>query len=271
MSDNEEGFIIERSMETPTSWIQINTVGPGTENYQDVGLNTGYVHYYRVRAYNAGGNSDPSNTADAITCLCPMYINFDHVGGDVAPVNKSIRYEVVMTNLTGVYQCWINQNLGATIHASSPDDNSEDHAGWYWQFNRKQGYMHDGSIRTPGTAWNSSIAEASDWSSENDPCNILLGSGWRIPTEQEWLFAYFNGGWSTFENIFLSPLMLHAAGSLGLFDGALYDRGSYGSYWSSKSTSDSEGSFFLITSGGSYVDQRNKASGYSVRCLKDSY
>jgi hypothetical protein len=131
--------------------------------------------------------------------------------------------------------------------------------------------MHDGSIRTPGTAWNSSIAEASDWSSENDPCNILLGSGWRIPTEQEWLFAYFNGGWSTFENIFLSPLMLHAAGSLGLFDGALYDRGSYGSYWSSKSTSDSEGSFFLITSGGSYVDQRNKASGYSVRCLKDSY
>jgi hypothetical protein len=271
LSDNEEGFKIERSAETTSNWVEITTVGPGTETYEDIGLNAGYIYYYRVRAYNSGGNSDYSNTADAITCLCPMYINFDHIEGNVAPVNKSIRYEVVMTNLTGVYQCWIIQNLGATIQASSANDNTEEHAGWYWQFNRKQGYKHDGSIRTPATAWNSSIAETNDWISENDPCTILLGSGWRLPTQQEWLFAYFNGGWSTFDNIFLSPLKLHAAGSLGLFDGVLYDRGFYGSYWSSKSVSDSEGGFFLISSGSSYVDQRNKASGYSIRCVNNSY
>ncbi len=270
-SDNEEGFKIERSAETTSNWVEIKTVGPGTERYDDVGLNTGYIYYYRVRAYNSGGNSGYSNTADAITCLCPMGADFNHIGGDVAPVDKSIRYDFVMTNLTGVYQCWIMQNLGAHIHGSSAYDATEDNAGWYWQFNRKQGYKHDGSIRTPGTAWISSINENSDWTLENDPCNILLGSGWRIPTDQEWLFAYFNGGWSTFNNLFLSDLKLHAAGSLGFSDGVLYDRGGYGNFWSSSESNATEGQFLLIVDGGTTMNQRNKASGYSIRCVNDSY
>jgi hypothetical protein len=268
-ANNEDGFRIERSVWSTGPFDEIAIVGADTIFFQNMYSFSAIPYYYRVRAYNARGNSDYSNIDDAIPFFCPNFLQFTHVEGDVAPVTKTVRYEVVGTNLTGENKCWIIQNLGAHIHANSATDDTEDNAGWYWQFNRKQGYKHDGSIRTPASAWITSISEASDWTVENDPCSILLGEGWRIPTQQEWTFAYFNGGWSTYDNIYGGDLKLHAAGSLSLFDGALSDRGFYGSYWSSKSANDSEGDFLLITSGGSFVDQRNKASGYSIRCIKD--
>ena len=70
---------------------------------------------------------------------------------------------------------------GADHQATAVDDATEASAGWYWQFNRKQGYKHTGTTVIP--AWNTtSIDEDSDWIPANDPCAIELGAGWRIPT-----------------------------------------------------------------------------------------
>ena len=65
-SDNEEGFRIERSL-NGTSFSQIATVGINVTNYSNTGLTGNTNYYYRVRAYNAAGNSNYSNTSSATT------------------------------------------------------------------------------------------------------------------------------------------------------------------------------------------------------------
>ena len=65
-STSESGFKVERST-TGTTWTQIATVGPNVRNYSSTGLSANKTYYFRVRAYNALGNSAYSNTASAKT------------------------------------------------------------------------------------------------------------------------------------------------------------------------------------------------------------
>jgi hypothetical protein len=70
-SSDETGFKIERSPNGTSGWAQIGTVGAGVTSYSDTGLTCSTGYYYRVRAYNANGDSDPSNTANTSTDICP--------------------------------------------------------------------------------------------------------------------------------------------------------------------------------------------------------
>ncbi len=66
-SDDEKGFKIERRQGQTGDFSQIAKVGADKTNYSDKGLSAGTTYYYRVKAYNAQGNSDYSNTAQATT------------------------------------------------------------------------------------------------------------------------------------------------------------------------------------------------------------
>ena len=63
-SDNEDGFKVERK--TPSipgdSFGEIGTVGADIQTYQDV-VSDGQQRCYRVRAFNAAGNSAYTNEA----------------------------------------------------------------------------------------------------------------------------------------------------------------------------------------------------------------
>ncbi|MCX6334965.1 MAG: fibronectin type III domain-containing protein [Bacteroidia bacterium] len=65
-SNNETGFRVERSPDN-TTWAEIITVSSNITSYQNTGLTASTTYYYRVRAYNASGNSGYSNTANATT------------------------------------------------------------------------------------------------------------------------------------------------------------------------------------------------------------
>ena len=69
-SSNEQGFKIERSTDN-LNFSQIATVGAGVATYQNTGLAASTTYYYRVRAYNATGNSGYSNVANATTQTPP--------------------------------------------------------------------------------------------------------------------------------------------------------------------------------------------------------
>jgi hypothetical protein len=66
-SNNEDGFRIERKTGAGGTYAEIATVGAGVTTYQNTGLAASTTYYYRVRAYNAAGNSSYSNEANATT------------------------------------------------------------------------------------------------------------------------------------------------------------------------------------------------------------
>jgi hypothetical protein len=201
------------------------------------------------------------------TCI-PITVN--HIAGDVAPVSKSVTYSTV-TNIPGEPdKCWITSNLGADHQAVSVDDSTEASAGWYWQFNRKQGYKHDGLSLTPWWFIGGIFFEDSDWLSSNDPCNLELGALWRLPTNTEFYNVNNVGGWTSWNGPWNSGLKLHAAGMLLYDNGFLLDRGIYGVYWSSTQNSSLYGCNLLFYSTSSATNFNVKASGFSVRCLKDN-
>jgi hypothetical protein len=200
---------------------------------------------------------------------CGLNITINHVAGTVAPVTKTVTYGTV-TNIPGEpTKCWITSNLGADHQATAVNDATEESAGWYWQFNRMQGYKHTGSARTPNTTWISSIGENSNWLITNDPCALLLGSGWRLPTYTEWNNTDASGGWTTWDDPWNSVLKMHAAGYLNFSSGSLFNRGSTGKNWSSTQFGYSVGWHLSFVSGSCLMGFYEKADGYSIRCLRD--
>jgi len=204
--------------------------------------------------------------APLFTCGTPITI-YHVTTGNVAPVNKTTTYGTV-TNIPGeTSKCWITRNLGASQEATSVSDYTEASAGWYWQFNRSQGYMFDGA---PTPAWTiTSIDEDSDWLTANDPCTIELGTAWRLPTYTEWYNVKNTGGWTNWNGPWGSALKLHAAGLLSYLNGSLYDRGSYGYYWSSTQNSTTFGLSLVFCISTSYMSTVGKATGFTLRCLRE--
>jgi hypothetical protein len=201
--------------------------------------------------------------------ICGIPVTINHTAGTVAPVTKTVTYGTV-TGIPGEpSKCWITSNLGADHQATAVNDNTEASAGWYWQFNRKQGYKHDGTVRTPNTTWIPDITENSDWISDNDPCTIELGPDWRIPTYTEWNNVYSGGGWTNWNGPWNSGLKLHAAGYLFYHDGMAEDRGSGGYIWSNTQIFDFYGGLLRLASWGCSLGGGYKSGGISVRCIRD--
>jgi hypothetical protein len=190
--------------------------------------------------------------------------NISHTTGAVAPETKTVNYGQTQTSLSGTSKCWITQNLGADNQAASATDATDAAAGWYWQFNRKQGYMVG-----PTPAWTiTMIYEDSDWLAANDPCTIELGTGWRIPTKTEWENA--DAAWNNYTDTYNSVLKLHAAGALYDISASLFVRGTNGFYWSGTQLSSGIGWYLYFDSGNSLMyDYYLKPYGFSVRCLRD--
>jgi len=235
---------------------------------------TAYVSGYREKFLSDNPVSSETYSLSMrplFVCGDSISINHDTSGG-VAPVNKTVTYGTV-TNIPGeTSKCWITSNLGASHQATAKDDATEPSAGWYWQFNRKQGYKHDGSTRTPNTTWITTINEDSDWTSANDPCTLEMGGGWRIPTETEWTNVDASGNWTNWNGPWNSALKIHAAGYLLDYNnGSIADRGSYGYYWSSTQVSylHSDGRNLGFGSGGCQMMGGFKAWGQSIRCIKE--
>ena len=229
--------------------------------------------------YNISNNSveyyDGNTWRYLIACSspCGSTLSINHlVSGTVAPVNKMVNYGTVSSIPGQPLKCWITSNLGADHQATAVTDATEPSAGWYWQFNIAKGYKHDGTTRTPASAWIGSFSVNSDWTQANDPCALELGSGWRIPTSTEWSDVRGNSGgsWTTWDGPWTSDLKLHAAGYLMYFDGSLYYRGAHAYYWSSTQNDPGGAAYLDFGPTTCWIGGIGKSFGLSVRCLKDA-
>jgi hypothetical protein len=240
-----------------------------TKSETNLTCNTTYDRY--VWAYNGCGYSSPVTLTYSTLPCCGLYsISVNHVAGNVAPVTKTVTYGTV-TNVPGeTSKCWITSNLGATNQATAKDDATEPSAGWYWQFNKKQGYQYT-TTRTPASTWIYPINENLDWQAVNDPCALELGTGWRVPTSAEWTNVDAIGNWTSWTGPWESGLKLHAAGYLRQDNGAMDAgvRGVYGEYWSNTQSSNTYSNSLTIYVGYSQMVTRDKAKGHTVRCIRN--
>ncbi len=138
-SNDETGFKIERKTGASGTYSQIATVGANVTTYSDTGLTSNTTYYYRVRAYNAAGESGYSNEANATTqtqtCANP-YVRIVRtqplyystlqaaynaaVNGDIIQSqavqfteNLTVNRNIVVT-LEGGYNCEYTTNSGST-------------------------------------------------------------------------------------------------------------------------------------------------------------
>jgi hypothetical protein len=229
---------------------------------------TAYTRY--VWAYDACGYSAAQTlTSTTESCWdCGDNLTISHVSsGGVAPVDKSVTYGTA-TGIAGeATKCWITRNLGASQQAATANDATEASAGWYWQFNRKQGYKHDGTTMTP-SGWDATDdSDLLPWDIAKDPCRLELGGTWRIPTVTEWSNIDASNSWTNWTAPFDSDLKLHGAG--GISSGYLMNQGVNGTFWSvNQPGNGSNGQIFHISSTASFWGNTLKRFGNSVRCIK---
>lgn len=279
------GGILAQEEMVPGSWGLV--AGDGDANGQVNNIDKNQVWYpqsgtigYLQGDFNLNANVDNidkiSFWADNVgkstqlpgSWFCGKPMAMIHDLPEVTPYSKTIIYGTTETTLSGTNHCWITQNLGADHQAINAFDTLETSAGWYWQFNRIQGYGHNGITVTPG--WTVTyIDENSNWQPENDPCSLLLGTGWRLPSYTEWYNTDVNGNWNNYFQPFASILKLHTAGLLLYNDGSIILRGIAGDYWSSAQFNNLYAYGLGFGSVHCGVGFSAKAYGFTIRCLKE--
>lgn len=146
-------------------------------------------------------------------------------------------YPIVQANWNGPGgdKKWLGWNLGATQEPESFSSDNPESAGWYFQFNHRQGIYpdvpNDEKVAQHIAGQNSGPQDPeldSDWIND-DPCAQLLNDEWRIPTEAEWeAVAAANAE---------AELNLHNSGYILGNISFLSELGSEGFFWSSTQAS----------------------------------
>jgi len=165
---------------------------------------------------------------------------------------------------------WTRFNLGSNLVPTQPNDNSLNSSGLYYQFNTSIGISRDNSIQN----WKQ-ITGNQNWSSENDPCKVLIGPGWRIPTSTEWenftRASNSNGGAGrgTASDVYNSSLKLHLAGFLNSESGKISQLGSAGLFWTSTQATENTAYAFVVGSRNAVVREVPKSSALNIRCIQN--
>ena len=200
-------------------------------------------------------------------------------GAASAPSNSVIPGTVTSADS----RIWMDRNLGATQVATSSTDVAAYGNLYQW------GRAADGhQFRTSGTTSTLSITDTPghanfilapntpfDWrngqnvslwqglTGTNNPCP----SGFRIPTNDEFIAEIATWSAKSPEGAFASPLKLPMAG-IRYNSGSLSGVGSIGYYWSS-TVSGTISLYLVFYVSNAYTTNNDRASGLSVRCIKD--
>ena len=180
---------------------------------------------------------------------------------------------------------WMDRNLGASRAATSSTD-AQAYGDLYQWGRAADGHQKRNSptastlsiIDQPGHgSFITTTSSPYDWRSPqnddlwqgvngvNNPCP----PGYRLPTNAELDAERLSWSSNNSAGAFASPLKLPVAGYRVLSGGSLDDVGYFGYYWSS--TVDGSYSRYLhFYSGNAYMVINSRASGSSVRCLKDN-
>ncbi len=236
--------------------------------------------------WSYSGSGTPSGTGTSATLAATGSGSLSVCASDVCGCSSTTQIGITAE---GVYnstteRCWEDRNMGATQVATSSTD--ADAYGYLYQWGRgNDGHQSRTSATTTTLSSTNSpghdkfitiISSPGDW---RDPRNDNLWQGltginnpcpanYRLPTKTE--FDAERVSWSSQSSTgaFASPLKLTMAGFRGQETGLIGGTGSSGNYWNSTVSSTAASQLFFDSSGASLYDYV-RASGASVRCIRD--
>ena len=275
---NSSGCLVLNTALSPDYINKIPTDPSGSYyRYQS----TGGISYTLSSILSSGEKYTYSPSSGFSSISCGETVTFIYNGA----------YVTYGTVVSPAGKCWLDRNLGATRVAIAYNDSAAYGDLFQW------GRLDDGhQIRTstistdlstssnPGnnyyianSACSTSVSPYCNWlatpdnnlwqgvSGVNNPCP----SGFRLPTLAEWTDEINAGGWTGHASTFASSLKLTVAGYRPYTTGTLTYVGSYGYYWSSLISSTTRSYYFYNYSSSSTTTRTYRASGFSVRCIRD--
>ncbi len=126
LSSNETGFKVEQAASVSGPFTLIATLPANTTSYSNTGLSPVVTYYYRVYAYNVGGNSGYTTTGSATTFGTFAWINTNVIAGKCLSCHGSnpkggynmstyagVKTRVVVSNAAGsvFYQRVLNGSM----------------------------------------------------------------------------------------------------------------------------------------------------------------
>jgi uncharacterized protein (TIGR02145 family) len=262
----------------------ITSDGTGTGQFVSILSGLDPLTEYFVRAYATNSKGTVYGAEFDFTTNPPF-----ECGTSTIPDMDGNVYNTVLIGT----QCWMKENLKTTTYKNGTPIPNATPAGAWSTLTTGAYVWYDNDI-----SWKDSYGALYNWYAVDDP-NGLCPAGWHVPTINEWwaLEGFINlagdklkscrqvnsplGGdcnttvhprWAE-HNINYGTDDYDFSGLPGGYrweDGYFWLVGSYGGWWSSTETSPSNAWFSLLDYSNGYVnvDNFNKRSGFSIRCLR---
>ena len=118
-SDNEDGFIIERSISDTLNFSTLVDINSNTINFIDSGLEPNTSYFYRIKAYNSAGSSTYSNVVNSTTLEAPPTAPSDLIISTVSQDSVSLSWTDNSDNEDGFI---IERSISDTLNFSTLGD-----------------------------------------------------------------------------------------------------------------------------------------------------